>query len=60
MKENSQGHLKKWMAFTCHYCPLCRYGRKNPESFLGKLLHHKSHADHCPFWKAEKEAYGHK
>jgi hypothetical protein len=58
VKENPPGKLRAWMAVTCHYCPLCRYGRKYPESFIGRLLHHKSHADHCPFWKAEKEKYG--
>lgn len=57
MTETSPTKWKAWMAAACHYCPLCRYGRRNPESFVGKLLHHKSHADNCPFWKAEKEIY---
>ncbi|MCJ7596031.1 MAG: hypothetical protein MUO52_14800 [Desulfobacterales bacterium] len=58
MNESDVGYFKRFMAGACHYCPLCRFGRKNPESFVGKILHHKMHADHCPFWKREKEVYG--
>ena len=25
---------------------------------FGTILHHKFHAEHCPFWKAEIAAYG--
>lgn len=50
--------FKKIRATVCHHCPLCRHGRKNPTSIIGKVLHHKYHADHCPMWKAEKEVYG--
>jgi len=57
MEENKVGYGKKIMASICHYCPVCRYGRRNPESILGKILHHRYHADNCPFWKAEKEIY---
>jgi len=45
-------------AVLCHYCPLCAYARRNPESFIGKMLHHKWHANYCPMWKAEKKFYG--
>ena len=57
MEENKVGYGKKIMASVCHYCPICRYGRRNPESIVGKILHHRYHADNCPFWKAEKEIY---
>ena len=50
--------LRSLLAFFCHHCPACAYARKRPDSLLGKLLHHPLHADHCPFWKAEKEKYG--
>lgn len=49
---------KRILAGICHHCPLCRYGRKNPDSAVGRLLRHPLHADHCPAWKAEKELYG--
>ena len=58
MNEKEFGTFKKVRAKMCHYCPICIYGRKNPDSVVGKILHHKSHADNCPFWKAEKEVYG--
>jgi hypothetical protein len=58
MIENKTGLYKKIMGSVCHYCPICKYGRKNPESAIGKMLHAKIHADHCPMWKAEKEIYG--
>lgn len=58
MNETKTGFFKKVMARACHYCPICIYGRKHPDSMVGKMLHHKSHADRCPFWKAEKEVYG--
>ncbi|MBW1669104.1 MAG: hypothetical protein JRJ66_13865 [Deltaproteobacteria bacterium] len=57
MKEKQIGFLKKFMALACHYCPVCIYGRKKPQSLAGKLLHHRLHAEHCPFWKAEKAVY---
>jgi hypothetical protein len=49
---------KKIMAAVCHHCPFCKAARKNPESVIGKMLHHKYHSDNCPFWKAEIAAYG--
>jgi len=39
----------------CRYCPMCIHARAHPDSFLGRILHHPLHADHCPFWKAEKQ-----
>ena len=50
--------LKKFRATLCHHCPFCRHARKSPESTIGKILHHKYHAENCPLWKAEKEVYG--
>lgn len=49
--------IKKIMASVCHHCPMCGYGRRHPESLIGRVLHHPLHADHCPFWKAEKEFF---
>lgn len=59
MSENPEplSPLKKTMAFFCHHCPMCSYGRKHPDSLVGRVLHSSLHADHCPAWKAEKEAY---
>ena len=56
--EKRMSFLKRAAAGLCHNCPLCRYGRRSPRSLVGRILHHRFHADHCPFWKAEKEAYG--
>ena len=50
--------FKRIRAAVCHHCPLCIHARKNPGSMIGKILHHKYHADNCPMWKAEKEVYG--
>lgn len=52
------GPFKRARAFLCHKCPFCNYGRKHPDSVIGKMLNHPLHADHCPMWKAEKELYG--
>ena len=57
MEKEQTGVFKKAMAVVCHNCPLCKYGRNKPKSLIGKLMHHPLHADNCPFWKAEKEAY---
>lgn len=57
MKANRIGTFKKIRATICHNCPLCKHARQNPESVIGKILHHKLHADNCPMWKAEKEVY---
>jgi hypothetical protein len=58
MNEKRINPLKKVVAVVCHHCPFCSYGRKYPDSILGKMMHHKIHADNCPLWKAEKELYG--
>ena len=50
--------FKKIRASLCHHCPLCNHARKNPDSRIGKILHHKYHSDNCPLWKAEIEVYG--
>ncbi len=57
-EEKQIGVFKKARAVMCHHCPFCNHARKKPGSMLGKLMHHKSHADNCPMWKAEKEVYG--
>jgi len=58
MSEGRKGILTSTLAVMCHYCPICMYGRGKPESVIGKILHHRLHADHCPMWKAEKAKYG--
>jgi len=55
--EKPVSPLKKALGFLCRHCPVCSYGRRRPESLVGRILHSPLHADHCPFWKAEKEAY---
>ncbi len=55
--KSAEPPLKKAAAFLCHHCPVCSYGRRHPESWIGKLLKHPAHAEHCPLWKAEKEIY---
>ena len=50
--------FKKLRAKICDNCPLCNRARNNPDSRIGKILHHRYHADHCPMWKAHKEVYG--
>ncbi|MBU2499144.1 MAG: hypothetical protein KKE57_09605 [Proteobacteria bacterium] len=58
MKERGTGYFGRLMAGLCHHCPICRFGRQNPASLIGRMLHHRVHADHCPFWKREREVYG--
>ena len=60
MTEKKVSRFKKTHALLCHHCPVCGYGRKKPESRIGRILHHPFHAEHCPAWKAEKEVYGEK
>jgi hypothetical protein len=57
-KEEKIPLFKKIRATLCHHCPFCNHARRNPDSAIGKILHHKYHADNCPLWKAEKEVYG--
>lgn len=58
MAEKQAGVFKRMRASLCHHCPVCSYGRRHPQSRLGRMLHHPAHAEHCPFWKAEQELYG--
>ena len=58
MQADDIGRFKKIRAAICHNCPMCKHARENPQSMIGKVLHHKLHADHCPMWKAEQEVYG--
>ena len=58
MVDEKIGTFKKIRAAICHNCPLCKHARSNPDSKVGKMLHHKLHSENCPMWKAEKEVYG--
>jgi len=58
MSQSTTGPLGKALAWMCHHCPVCVHGRSHPESLLGRVLHHRLHADHCPMWKAEQVVYG--
>ena len=60
MSESKISFFKNVRAKICHHCPFCSYGRKNPDSIVGKILHHKFHSDRCPMWKAEQEVYDNK
>jgi hypothetical protein len=55
MAEPRVGLLTQALGSICRYCPMCIHARAHPDSFLGRILHHPLHADHCPFWKAEKQ-----
>jgi hypothetical protein len=57
MDADKIGVYKKITGSICHYCPICKYGREKPRSFVGKILHHPMHADNCAMWKAEKILY---
>lgn len=50
--------FKKLRATICEHCPFCVHARKNPDSTIGKILHHRFHADHCPLWTAYRDVYG--
>ena len=58
MSEDKIGAFKKIRAAICHNCPFCKHARNNPKSTIGKMLHSKLHADHCPMWRAEQEVFG--
>lgn len=50
--------FKRLRAKICEHCPFCIHARKNPDSAIGKILHHRFHADHCPLWTAYRDVYG--
>jgi hypothetical protein len=56
--DNQVGLFKNLRASICKYCPACNHARKNPESIVGRILHHPFHSSHCPIWKAYGEVYG--
>jgi hypothetical protein len=56
-ERKPMGIFKKVAGTFCHYCPVCGYGRRHPDSVIGKIVHHPLHANNCPFWNAEKELY---
>lgn len=58
MSENCLGPVGKALAVMCHRCPLCRQARAHPDSLIGRVLHHRLHANYCPLWKAERAIYG--
>ena len=57
MEGNNFSQGTKIQAAICKHCPACKQARKNPESFFGRVLNIKHHADNCPAWKAYKEVY---
>jgi hypothetical protein len=56
-RPEAPGRLQRVLGTLCHHCPVCAYGRRHPDSALGRVLRHPWHADRCPFWKAEQEQY---
>ncbi len=50
--------FKRLRAKVCEHCPFCIHARKSPDSAIGKILHHRFHADHCPLWTAYRDVYG--
>ncbi len=57
MTKDNVGLLKRVSASVCKHCPACNHARKRPDSLVGKILHHTSHSENCPIWKAYKEVY---
>jgi hypothetical protein len=55
MTDPKVGAFKRALAAMCSRCPICNHARARPDSWLGRVLHHPLHADHCPFWKAERD-----
>ena len=58
MTETDVGLLKRTLAAICSRCPICSHARRRPDSWIGRVLHHPLHANHCPFWKAALEVAG--
>lgn len=48
--------IRKLLAKRCEHCPLCRWARAHPESWLGKLM--ALHGRFCPFWRSWEQVYG--
>jgi len=48
------GRAARILGTACRLCPLCRLARRWPASLVGRILAHPWHAEHCPFWKAER------
>jgi len=47
--------IKKILARLCDICPLCRFARRYPDSWFGKLM--IWHGKWCPVWKAWEDVY---
>jgi len=56
--EQEVSSFKRLRAKICEHCLFCSHARKSPGSTIGKLLHHRFHADHCPLWTAYRDVYG--
>lgn len=56
--ERDVGLFKKIRAHVCKHCPACTHARNNPESIIGRILHHPFHSKNCPMWKAYEELFG--
>lgn len=55
--EREVSSFKRLRAKICEHCPFCIHARKNPDSTIGKILHHKYHAEHCPLWTAYQDVH---
>ncbi len=56
--EGNVRPFKRLKASICKHCPACNHARENPESIVGRILHHPFHSGHCPIWKAYADMYG--
>jgi hypothetical protein len=56
--EQEVSGFKRLRAKICEHCPFCIHARKSPDSTIGRILHHRIHADHCPLWTAHRDVYG--
>jgi len=56
--EQEVSGFKRLRAKICEHCPFCIHARRSPDSTIGKILHHRFHADHCPLWTAYRDVYG--
>lgn len=56
--EKEISGFKRFRAKICEHCPFCIHARKSPDSVIGRILHHRYHAEHCPLWTAYQDVHG--
>ena len=55
-KKDESGIVTNILAGVCHYCEICPYANRKPNSVFEKLM--RWHRTWCPAWSAHTKVYG--